>query len=82
METLKTLCADSLGTGILKELESFVKKYHDKLDVLIKEYVEECVVENIDYCSAYGFILSRAMCLLSLHYCTSGLMEKTKSNTK
>lgn len=82
MEQLKTLCADSLGTGISEELKPFVEKYHEKLDVLIKEYVEECLEENIDYCSAYGFILSRTMCLLSLHYCKSGLMDKTKNNAK
>lgn len=82
MKQLKTLCADSLGTGVPKELEPFIEKYHNKLDTLIKEYVEECLAENIDYCSAYGFILSRAMCLLSLHYCTSGLMNKTKNNTQ
>ena len=35
METLKTLCADSLGNGIAKELEPFVEKYHNKLDHII-----------------------------------------------
>ena len=74
---MKTLSADCLGMGVIEELFPFVDKYHDKVDALAKEFVEDCIEENIDYCSAYGFLLSRLMCQLSVHYCHSGLMKLT-----
>lgn len=68
MKSLKTLSIDELGTSTPEELIPFVKKYHDKLEIFTEEFVSDCIKENIDYCSAYGFVLSRIMALLTMKY--------------
>lgn len=77
MKSLKTLSIDELGTSTPKELISFVKKYHDKLEIFTEEFVSDCIKENIDYCSAYGFVFSRAMALLTMKY-SKALYEAKK----
>lgn len=69
MKSLKTLSVDEFGTDTPKELIPFVNKYHDKLEIFTKEFVKDCIKENIDYCSAYGFVFSRAMSLLTMGFC-------------
>lgn len=64
MKSLKTLSVDEFGTNVPEELIPFVKKYHDKLESFTEEFAKDCIKENIDYCSAYGFVFSRAMALL------------------
>lgn len=75
-DQLKTLCIDSLGTNVPEDLKPFVLKYHDKLDELTKEFVKDCLSKNVEYCSAYGFIISRIVGLLSFHYCKSSNDKK------
>lgn len=77
MKPLKTLCVDALGTSTLEELIPFVEKYHDKLDIFAEEFVSDCIKENIDYCSAYGFVLTRTMSLLTMKY-SKELWKKEK----
>lgn len=79
MKRLKTLSTDCFGTDTPKELIPLVEKYHNRLDILAKEFVEDCIEENIDYNSAYGFILSRLMCQLTIHYCKSTLKNSRES---
>lgn len=77
MKSLKTLSVDELGTDTPKELIPFVKKYHDKLEIFTEEFVKDCINENIDYCSAYGFVFSRAMALSTMKY-SKALYEAEK----
>lgn len=68
MKLLKTLSIDALGTTAPEELIPFVEKYHNKLETFTEEFVKDCIEQNIDYCSAYGFVFSRAMSLLTMKY--------------
>lgn len=77
MKPLKTLCVDALGTNTREELIPFVEKYHDKLETFAEEFVSDCIKENVDYCSAYGFVLTRIMSLLTMKY-AKALWEKEK----
>lgn len=81
MRHLKTLSVDEFGTNIPEELVPFVRKYHDKLEIFTEEFVKDCIEENIDYCSAYGFVFSRAMGLLTMKY-SKALCEKEKQERR
>lgn len=81
LKPLKTLSVDELGTSTPEELIPFVKKYHDKLEIFTEEFVKDCIKENIDYCSAYGFVFSRAMALLTMKY-SKALYEIEKQKRK
>ena len=64
----RLMCIDALGSKTSDELIPIVEKYHKKLDELTDEFVDDCINENIEYCSAFGFLFSRLDHMLAMKY--------------
>ena len=69
MESLKTFSSDAYGMGTPEELMYLVDKYTEKMRELTKNFVDDCIENNIEYLSAYGAMFSWMMQELTMHYC-------------
>jgi len=73
------MCIDAFGSKTPDELIPIVEKYHKKLDELTDEFVDDCINENIEYCSAFGFLFSRLDHLLAMKYAKRNYEIKKES---
>ncbi|SEU09441.1 hypothetical protein SAMN05443270_3093 [Lacrimispora sphenoides] len=62
------MCIDALGSNTPDDLIPIVEKYHKKLNEFTDEFVDDCIKENIEYCSAFGFLFSHLDHLLAMKY--------------
>lgn len=82
---METFSIDSLGTDTPDRVKPLVNKYHNKIQEFAKEFVNDCVAENIEYCSAYGFLLTRFVGAITMEYSRSIYStseEKSDNGTK
>ncbi len=68
MKKLKTICSDTYGMETTKELQQLIDKHKAAIFEVAKNFAEDCMKMNIEYCSANGIFLSFAMGELTAAY--------------
>lgn len=68
MKELKTICSDVYGMEDSKEMQEFIEKHGKAIYEVAESFVEDCVKNNIEYCSANGIFWSLAMGKLTTAY--------------
>lgn len=56
MDNLKTITIDSINGEMNSEFELLEKKTRENLRSVINEYIKDCINNNIETCSADGFL--------------------------
>lgn len=68
MEKLKTICSDIYGMETSKEMQDLMDRHSNKIYEVAKDFAEDCVRNNVEYCSAYGIFSTIAMGKLTAAY--------------
>ena len=51
-----------------KEMQDLMDRHSNKIYEVVKDFAEDCVKNNAEYCSAYGIFLTIAMGKLTAAY--------------
>ena len=68
MTKLKTICSDIYGMEMSKEMQDLMDRHSNKFFEVAKDFAEDCVKNNVEYCSAFGIFESLTIGQLTAAY--------------